>query len=512
MSDEAPARPTPESDEQHVDRSVLIGIGGRWLTDWALRLAIVLVACWLVSKIGGALWVGILPILLAIIVATVLWPPTGWMTRHGIPKSLAALISLLGSLGIVAGVFALIAPSIVEQSVQLADQTSEAITKVQDWLRGPPLNIRDEQLDGVLDKLSSTLQDRGDQIATGVFSGVSAVGSVIVTLVLVLVLTFFFIKDGPGFLPFVRRNAGRNAGRHLTEVLTRSWNTLGGYIRTQAIVSFVDAAFIGIALILLGVPLAWALAVITFIAGFIPIVGAITAGALAVLIALVANGPTTAIIVLVVIIAVQQLESNILQPILQSRAMNLHPVVVLLGVAAGGTLFGIIGAFLAVPILATVAVILRYTGEQIDLRTGDVTASDLASATDEGKLTAWLGEMSSSRFAPLRKSSNAIIAGMKDARPGMDPAGKASTETGGIVVVAGEQNDDNDDDNTEAPSSSPKPVAESAEKRSSPATSADGSGDSSSDSAGPHAGSAPDGGKPNPLRRFGRFLARRLEG
>src|SRR5690606_39117692 len=151
-----------------------IGIGGRWVTDWALRLAILLVACWLVSRIGGALWVGILPILLALIVSTVLWPPTGWMTRHGVPQSLAALISLVGSLGVVAGVHALIAPSIVEQSVQLADQTSAAIGEVQDWLRGPPLNIRDEQLDGVLGQLSSTLQDRGDQIANGVFTGVTA--------------------------------------------------------------------------------------------------------------------------------------------------------------------------------------------------------------------------------------------------------------------------------------------------------------------------------------------------
>lgn len=495
MSDEPSERPIPASEEPHVDRSVLIGIGGRWLTDWALRLAIVLVACWLVSRIGGALWVGILPILLALIVSTVLWPPTGWMARHGVPKALAAIISLIGSLAAVGGVIALIAPSIVEQSVQLADQTSEAITKVQDWLRGPPLNIRDEQLDGVLDQLSSTLQDRGDQIATGVFTGVSAVGSFMVTVVLVLVLTFFFIKDGPRFLPMVRRVTGRNAGRHLTEVLTRAWNTLGGYIRTQAIVSFVDAALIGLALVILGVPLAWALAVITFIAGFIPIVGAFTAGALAVLIALVANGLTTAIIVLVVIVAVQQLEGNILQPILQSRAMNLHPVVVLLGVAAGSTLFGIIGAFLAVPVLAVVAVILRYISEQIDLRTGDVAASDLASATDEGRLTAWLGEMSGSRFAPLRKSSSAIMAGLIDARPDLAAAG----------VTSG-----SDDDNADVGPGVPTSAAMSAE-----------SAGKSSPPTGPVDPDAVDGArpspaeeaeaKPNPLRRFGRFLARRLE-
>lgn len=508
MSDEAQATPRSDPDE-HVDRSVLIGIGGRWLTDWALRLAIVLVACWLVSKIGGALWVGILPILLALIVATVLWPPTGWMVRHGVPKALAAIVAIFGTLGVVAGVIALIAPSIVEQSVQLADQTSEAINKVQDWLRGPPLNIRDEQLDSVLNQLSTTLQDRGDQIASGVFSGVSAVGSLVVTLVLVLVLTFFFIKDGPQFLPMVRRVAGRNAGRHLTEVLTRSWNTLGGYIRTQAIVSFVDATFIGLALIILGVPLAWALAVITFLAGFIPIVGAVTAGALAVLIALVANGLTTAIIVLAVIIAVQQLESNILQPLLQSRAMNLHPVVVLLGVAAGSTLFGIIGAFLAVPVLAVVAVLLRYISEQIDLRTGDVTASDLSSATDEGRLTAFLGEMSSSRFAPLRKSSTAIMAGLKDARTGSDaPGNGARTGAPGVIVVAGEHNDDE----VAADSSTTDPVAGSTDQASPPATPTAGEGDSPASAVPADHGPAPEDEKPKPLRRFGRFLARRLEG
>lgn len=501
MTDEPKPRPPVEDQEQHVDRSVLIGLGGRWVTDWALRLAILLVAGWLVSRIGGALWVGILPILLALIVSTVLWPPTGWMVRHRVPKTLASLLSIIASLGLVSGVVALIAPSIVEQSVQLADQTSEAITQVQDWLRGPPLNIRDEQLDGVLEQLSSTLQDRGDQIASGVFSGVSAVGSFVITLVLVLVLTFFFIKDGPRFLPFVRRISGRTAGRHLTEVLTRAWNTLGGYIRAQAIVSFVDAVLIGLALVILGVPLAWALAVITFIAGFIPIVGAFTAGALAVLIALVANGFTTAIIVLVVIILVQQLEGNVLQPIVQSRAMNLHPGVILLGVAAGSTLFGIIGAFLAVPLLAVLAVALRYINEQIDLRTGDVTASDLASATDEGRLTAWLAELSSSRFAPLRKSSTAIMAGMIDERPDIaGPRRPVTTRAGAGVTVEADDDEVGGGSTTAAPGLSDEPPP----------------------AAGPVDPKAVDGyrpspqeqeaEKPNPLRRFGRFLARRLGG
>lgn len=393
-----PEHPEEFEKDKPTDRAVLIGIGGRWLTDWALRLAIVIVTGWLLSKIIGYLWVGILPILLALIVSTVLWPPVKYMRKAHVPAALAALLSILLAFGIVGGIIAAITPSIVSQAPRLIDSTTTGILQVQDWIQGPPLNIRDEQIDSAVNEVTSVLQQRGNDIANGVLTGVTTIGSLMVTLVLVLVLTFFFIKDGVRFLPWLRRVTGRNAGRHLTEVLTRSWVTLSGFIRTQAIVSFMDAFFIGLGLVILGVPLAWALAVITFLAGFIPIVGAFTAGAVAVLVALVSNGLTTALIVLALIIAVQQLEGNILQPILQSRSMDLHPVVVLLSVAAGGALFGIVGAFLAVPIAAVLAVIMRYLGEQIDLRTGDRSAADVSAATEEGKLTAWLAEIGASKF------------------------------------------------------------------------------------------------------------------
>ncbi len=224
------------------------------------------------------------------------------------------------------------------------------------------------------------VQESGATIASGVFTGVSTAGSLLVTIGLVLVLVFFFIKDGPRFIPWVHAVGGGRAGRHLEEVLIRMWNTLGGFIRTQALVSFIDAFFIGLGLVILGVPLAPVLAILTFIGGFIPIVGAFVAGALAVLVALVANGLTTAIIVLVIIIAVQQLEGNVLQPVLQSRSMHLHAVVVLLAVTAGSSLFGIIGAFLAVPVAAVAAVVLRYVGEQIDERSA---ATDELETTEE---------------------------------------------------------------------------------------------------------------------------------
>src|SRR5690606_38564771 len=167
---------------------------------------------------------------------------------------------------------------------------------------GPPLNLRDEQVDTPAHALVEGLQGSASTIAGGVFSGVSTAGSLLVTLALVLVLTFFFIKDGPRFLPWLHRVSGRRAGGHLEEVLARMWATLGGFIRTQALVSLIDAFFIGLGLVILGVPLAPVLAILTFIGGFIPIVGAFVAGALAVLVALVANGFTTALIVLILII------------------------------------------------------------------------------------------------------------------------------------------------------------------------------------------------------------------
>ena len=149
--------------------------------------------------------------------------------------------------------------------------------------------------------------------------------------------------------------------------------------------SLVDAVFIGLGLLILGVPLAPVLAVFTFFGGFIPIIGAFTAGALAVIVALVSGGLTKALLVLGLVILVQQIEGNVLQPILQSRSMGLHAAIVLLGVAVGGTLFGIIGAFLAVPVCAVAAVWLRYWAEMVSLRTGEITADDIQIATQQSQ-------------------------------------------------------------------------------------------------------------------------------
>lgn len=383
----------PPEGNLGVDRGKVIGDAMRVTSLWAGRFIIVAIAVAILFWLLSRLWVGVLPVLLALIVSTVLAVPMSWLRRHGVPSGLAAGLTLFLSLVLVLGTLAAIAPSIISQVGDVVDRASEGIGEVREWLAGPPINLENAQIDSAIEQTTQWLQDRGSEIASGVFTGVSAVTSGFITLGLVIVLTFFFIKDGPAFLPWLRRVSGRTAGRHLTEMLTRVWVTLGGFIKAQAIVSAVDAFFIGLGLVILGVPLAPALAILTFIASFVPIVGAFVAGTLAVLVALVSNGWVTALWVLGIVLLVQQLEGNVLQPVLQSRTMKMHPGIILLSVAAGGTLFGIPGAFLAVPVAASVIVALRYFSEQIDLRTGDLHTEDLKLATAEGALTAHDGEL-----------------------------------------------------------------------------------------------------------------------
>lgn len=424
-SPETDEPPVPEVEgplpNRGVDRSLIIGEGLKELSRWAGRFILIAIASAMLFWLLGQLWVGVLPVLLALIVSTILWPPTRWLRSKGLPPGAAAGLTLLFSFLLFLGVLSALAPSVISQSQEVLDRATEGLQTVRDWLAGPPLNLDPEAFDQAIEQATEWAQGQAGQIASGVFAGISVVGSAAVTGVMVLVLTFFFIKDGPRFLPWVRSVGGRRVGRHLTEVLTRMWTTLGGFIRVQAVVSAVDAFFIGVGLIIVGVPLAPALAVLTFFGGFVPIVGAFTAGALAVLVALVTLGVQQALIVLLIIIGVQQLEGNFLQPVLQGRSMQIHAALILVAVTAGGTLFGIPGAFLAVPVAATLVVLMRYLSEQVDLRAGDLQAADVAVATPEGQVVMAQAEGASRRFMIRARTHRNVTEGEQPRRRGPDP-------------------------------------------------------------------------------------------
>lgn len=398
----------PDSAGEQIDRAEIIADGIRRLAAWCLRLLIIAAATFVLWYCIKQVWKGALPIILALIVTTVLWPPAAWLRRRGVPPGLASLVVILSSFGSICFVIWMIAPSVGRQSQALYFQAFEGIQRAQLWLQGPPLNLDPEDLNDRINYGVQWLQNRAGSIAGEIFSGLGVATSVLVTIGIVLILTFFFLKDGDRFLPWLRSVVGKRAGWHLTELLTRAWTALSGFIRAQATVSAVDALFIGIGLVILGVPMALALAVLTFIAGFIPIVGAFVAGSLAVLVALVSLGVTKAIVVLLIVVIVQQLEGNILSPLLHSRAVNLHPVIVLISVTIGGSLFSIIGAFLAVPFAAMIAVLFRYLHDMISLRAGEKTAAEISFATTAGTISGALGEAMGKKLRADRKA-NALL-------------------------------------------------------------------------------------------------------
>lgn len=363
------------------DRAVVIDGAFGSLQRWSLRIVSIAAAAFVVGWAIGHLWMVLFPVSMALIVSTVLAPPVSFLRKRGFPAGLAAALVMVTFVATVTIVIAVLTPQVAGQAPAIASQASSGLVRVRDWLTDGPLNLTDGQLTRAIEAVQDRLQDSAAAISSGALSTVSAATNVVINLVIVLMLTFFFIKDGHKFVPWVRTLGGRRAGEHTAEVLGRVWGTLGGFIRTQTLVAAIDAVIIGIGLAILGVPLAIPLAVITFFGGYIPIIGAFVSGALAVLVTLVTNDPKDALIALIIVVAVQQLEGNVLSPWLQGKNMNLHAAVVLLSVTAGGTMFGVTGAFLAVPVAAATAELLRYLNEQIDREVAeDAPAEDSQAA------------------------------------------------------------------------------------------------------------------------------------
>lgn len=292
----------------------------------------------------------IIPVLLAVILAAAIAPFVHWLRRKGWPSGVATGFSFLMLLLILGGLVTSIVFAVMGQARELVTSASAGFDQLYEFVRDGPLPVDEQQIrqarDAAIDFVTSST------VGAGAISGLSAVGSFLTGLVLMIVILFFLLKDGERIWAFVLRAF---KGKRLVKARRVGHDglaVLGGYVRGTAIVALVDSFFIGLALVILGVPLALPLAVIVFIGAFIPLVGATLAGALAALVALVADGPVTALIVVVVVVAVNQLEGNFLQPIVMGRTLSVHPLVILVALTAGTILAGIIGAILSVPLAA----------------------------------------------------------------------------------------------------------------------------------------------------------------
>jgi putative heme transporter len=306
----------------------------------------------------------VLPVIIAVLLTTLLAPAFGWLRARGWRPALAAGLPTLMAVLVFFGLWALIIPGVLSQSDDLITNLQDGAGQAVGVLE--PLGVGRADVDKAIDEGLKSVQ--GSAVANEILTGAVLLTKWAAAVVLIVVLTFFFLKDGAQIWEWVIELFHEDRQPMLREVGARSWAALSAYVQGVFLVATIDAVLIGAALIIVGVPVAMPLIVLTFIAAFFPVVGAVVAGAAAVLVALVANGLGAAIAILVVIVAVQQLEGNVFYPIVVGRKLSLHPVGILLALTAGGVLAGVVGAFLAVPIAAVTAAVLQYTRERREAR------------------------------------------------------------------------------------------------------------------------------------------------
>jgi predicted PurR-regulated permease PerM len=337
-----------------------------WLrasSEWAARSLIIGVAVVALVYALGVLRVVVLPVIVALLLTTLLLPPKRWLHRRGMPDGLATALTMLGAILVLAGIGTAVAPSIGGQVNDLGTGVQDGVREATRVLADEPFNLSRADVNKRVNEALAKVRENSSSITRGVTSGAVLLGEVLTGLIVTILLTFFFLKDGGSMWRWLTGLFAGHHRREADELGTRVFAALSGYVRGIALVGLVDALLIGIALVIIGVPLVIPLMILTFLAAFMPLIGAFLAGLAAVLIALVSNGVVAALLVLAAIIIVQQVEGHLLYPLLMSRTVHLHPAVIVLSLALGGVVAGIIGVFLAVPTAGVISTIISFVRE-----------------------------------------------------------------------------------------------------------------------------------------------------
>ncbi len=363
MSDDKPGRSFFDALRTRtvaVESSSGIPRGLRLATAYAWRLLVVAAA------VGVAIWIIIqlkllvIPLLVAVLLTALLWPGFLWLIEHRVPRWAAIVLSVLATLAVISGLLSLAIWQISQQWGSVQSRTVEAVQQLRQYLIDGPLHLTSEQIDDLLVQGWSFLEQQASLLWSGALAIGSTVGHVATGALLVLFILLCLLADGGRIWSWVVRLFPRQARPAVDGAGRTGWRTVVTYARTQLLVATIDATGIGLGALLLGVPLAAPIAVLVFLGAFIPFVGAVVTGALAVFLALVYNGPWIALWMLVVVLGVQQLEGHILQPLLMGSAVKVHPLAVVIVVAGGAMIAGIPGALFAVPLAAFVNVVVLY--------------------------------------------------------------------------------------------------------------------------------------------------------
>ena len=342
-----------------IDRSARTVAVPRWLERcgaWSWRLVALagatVVAVWLLRR----LWVVVFAAFIAVLLTRALEGPTRRLRRRRWPRGLAAATVLVAFLISVTGTLTVIGVSVAGTSDEIGTTLNAALDDIERWLvEDSPFDLDAAEVRDLRAEATDTFREGWRTSGGSVLDGARLALEGVFAILLGLILTFFALKDGSVLVPWLRERTPTDRRAAFDRIGASAWHTLGGYLRGAAILGLVEGIIIGVTLALVGAELAVVVGLLTFVAAFVPFIGAIAAAAVATLVALATGGTVPALVVLAVALVVQQLDNDLLAPMIYGRSLSLHPAVVLVVVAAGGALFGIAGSILAVP-LAAVAI------------------------------------------------------------------------------------------------------------------------------------------------------------
>ncbi|WP_422772066.1 AI-2E family transporter [Plantactinospora sp. WMMC1484] len=326
---------------------------------WSWRLIVIGLVAWALVRVIGTIRIVIIPLAISLLLSALLASLVGVLLRARLPRSLATAVVLVAGVAAVVGTLTLVVNEFIQGVPHLSRDATRGIRQIQEWLKTGPLHLSDNQLNSYIEQGERWIDENTQSLTSGAVSTAATVAELLTGTLLVLFATFFFLRDGEKIWRFLVRLLPVAARWRVDDAGRASWSTLVAYVRATVLVAFIDAVGIGIFLVIFDIPFAFPLAALVFLGAFIPIVGATLSGAVAVLVALVDSGWVTALIILGVVIGVQQVEGNILQPLIMGRAVAIHPLAVIVGITAGVVLAGIVGALVSVPLIAVLNTAVR---------------------------------------------------------------------------------------------------------------------------------------------------------
>ncbi|GHC66792.1 AI-2E family transporter [Streptomyces cinnamoneus] len=352
--------PPPGGAAARQDPVAAVPWGMRVAAEVSWRLLVLAGTLWVLMRVISAVRLVVLAFVAGLLITALLQPTVGWLKRRGVPRGVATAMTFVSGFVVMGLVGWFVVWQVTENLDDLSKQVQHGISELKRWLLNSPFHVTEDQINNIADKLSEAIGTNTKDITTAGIEGVQVIIEVLTGILLAMFSTLFLLYDGPRIWQWLLRLVPVAARQGVAGAGPRAWTTLTAYVRGTVIVALIDAIFIGIGLFFLDVPMAVPLAVFIFLFAFIPLVGAVVSGALAVVVALVTRDVFTAAMVLIVVLAVQQIEGHVLQPFILGRAVRVHPLAVVLAVAAGSMVAGIGGAVVAVPLVAVTNTVVGY--------------------------------------------------------------------------------------------------------------------------------------------------------